>query len=113
MKKLGGSKRSLFFPLLIVVVSWVLLGLVIVFINPELLRPFWYAPFWILVFVAVTWTASLIRGKMTRGVLYGTAVIIFLILRFLGIGNILNGLLIAGLVLTIDIGISKLADSSS
>lgn len=108
MKQLPSSKRSLMFPLFIALVSWALLGLLVYFVNPDVLKPIWYAPFWILLWISSTWSISLILGKVARGAFYGTAVVIFFALRFFGIGNMLNVLLLLGIAFIGDLYFSGL-----
>lgn len=107
MKQLSSSKRSPIFPLFIALVGWALLGLLVYFVNPDVLKPIWYAPFWILIWISSTWSISLIVGKTGRGALYGTAVVIFFVLRFFGIGNMLNVLLLLGIAFIGDLYFSK------
>lgn len=108
MKRFATPSRSITFPLLIAFASWLLLGSLIYFVNPDVLKSIWYAPFWILIWISSTWSISLILGKVARGALYGTAVVIFFALRFFGIGNMLNVLLLLGIAFIGDLYFSGL-----
>lgn len=100
--RLSQQKKSIVFPLLLAAVSWFLVWCLVFFVNPEVLKSIWYAPFWILLWLAMTWTVSLVLGKLVRGMFYSTALSIFLILRLFDIGTVLNGFLIGGLVFLLD-----------
>lgn len=102
MRKIVFPSRSLLFPLISTMSSWILLGCLVYFVNPEILKPVWYVPFWILIWIASTWTVSLVLKRLMRGMLYGTGAIVFLLLRFFGMGTIVNGLLLFGLIFFID-----------
>lgn len=82
--------------------SFFLLGVLIVLVDPVILKPFYLAPFWPLVWIAFTWTVWLVTGSGRRGILYSSALVIFLILRYLRLGHPLNGVLLGGIVVAVD-----------
>ncbi len=86
-------KRKNFFPLLATTLFlWISVALVILFVDPD---TFGAVPvFFILVAAALFFTFTTIFANVRRGVVAGIAVILFLILRYLGVGNILNLILI-------------------
>lgn len=63
--------------------------------------------FFIILFVALLFTLSTLFANTRRGATTALAIILFLVLRFLGVGNILNLLLILGLIITTEIYFSK------
>lgn len=99
-------KRRNFLPTLLVAVTlWGLIAGLIYFVEPE---TFGAIPlFFALVFFALLFTSSLIFGNKRRGLITAISLTLFLILRYFGIGNILNFLLIAGLAVTIEIYLAK------
>jgi uncharacterized membrane protein YbhN (UPF0104 family) len=99
-------KRKNFFPtLLLTILLWVLAGGMIYLVEPD---SFGAIPiFFILVFLALLFTASTIFANTRRGLITALGLTIFLFLRYLGVGNIINFLLIAGLGLTIEIYFSR------
>jgi hypothetical protein len=92
-------KRKNFLPTLIVtILLWGILGGLIYFITPDTMGAL--PLFFILSFLALLFTFSLLFADSGRGFIVSLGLIVFLILRYLGIGNIINLLLIAGLVVT-------------
>jgi len=94
-------KRKNFFPTLVItIIFWVLTATLVYFIDPD---TFFAVPgFFILVFLALLFTFSTIFSNSRRGLLTALALISFLFLRYFGIGNVLNFLLICGLFLSIE-----------
>jgi hypothetical protein len=82
--------------------SWILLGLIVFLVDPSALKPFHLAPVWPLTWIAFTWTIWLITKNARKGVLYTSAVVIFLVLRYLKLGHLLNGMLLVGVAVTVD-----------
>jgi hypothetical protein len=85
---------------------WGLLAMTLLKIEPEvvadILIPGLYLPFVGLWFLAVTITVSGIRWNLVKGLVWGVASTIYLILRLYELGNILNILLILGLLITFE-----------
>ena len=102
MRQEQTRKRKNFFPtLLITILFWVLAGGLIYFVEPD---AFGAIPiFFILVFLSLLFTASTIFANTRRGLIMALGLTIFLFLKFLGVGNIINFLLITGLGITIEI----------
>lgn len=87
--------------LLITVLLWLLLGGIVYFINPD---TFGAVPLlFTLVFLALLFTFSLIFAGGRRGLIGAIAITLFLILAYLGIGNILNLVLIVAIATSIEI----------
>lgn len=91
--------------IVIAFISSVLLLVFILFLDPQ---SFGIIPlFFLICFVAVFFTLTLLLKSTFRGLLYTTAGMLFLILRYFGIGNVLNLILIVGIVISIEIFISS------
>lgn len=92
------KERKNFLPsLLITILLWACLGLVVYFTSPDTIG---FVPlFFGLVFFALLFTFSLILATARRGLIVSLAITLFLILRYFGIGNFLNGFLIAGVAI--------------
>ncbi|MGD0523362.1 MAG: hypothetical protein ABSA43_02275 [Candidatus Microgenomates bacterium] len=100
------KKRRSFWPTLILTFFWggLLAGL-IYFIDPT---TSWAIPiFFLLVFLALLFGFCLLFVNTRRGFLTSLALTIFLLLRYFGIGNILNLLLISGITASIEIYCSR------
>jgi len=99
-------RRKNFFPTLILIFFfWTTLGLMVFFIEPELVKniliPGLYLPFFINLFLALFFTLAVIFVNSRRGFLISLGIITFLILRLVGLGNILNAILIFAVVFTL------------
>ena len=98
--------RKNFLPTLIVIsILWGLAGYMIYAVDPE--KTGAVPAFFFLVLVALIFTLSTMYANTRRGVLTSIAILFFLILRYFGIGNLLNLILIAGIALTIEIFFSR------
>jgi hypothetical protein len=99
-------KRKNFFPtLLITVLLWGLLGSLVYFIEPD---TFVAVPlFFVLVFSCLLFTFSLIFAGGRRGLIGSIAITFFLILAYVGVGNILNLLLIVAIATCIEIYLAR------
>jgi len=71
------------------------------FIDPE--ATFALPGFFLLIFLSLLFTFSTIFASSRRGFLISAGFTLFLILRYFGVGNILNFLLISGLLITAEI----------
>ena len=89
--------RKNFFPtLLITIVLWILLGGLIYFIDPS---SFGAIPiFFVLVFLTLLFTFSILLANSLLGATYSLGLTFFVVLRYFGIGNVLNLLLISGVL---------------
>ena len=106
MRASKARHRRNFLPTLIITLFlWSLVTSVVYFIEPE---NFGAIPlFFALVFFALLFTSSLIFGDKRRGLITSISLTLFLILRYFGIGNILNFLLLAGLAVTVELYLSR------
>jgi hypothetical protein len=99
-------RRKNFFPtLIIIVVSWFTIAAIIYFVNPAMLG---IVPlFFLIIFIALLFTFSTLLANSERGLIIASTATLFLLLRYLGVGNIINFLLIVGLGITTDLYLSK------
>jgi len=99
-------KRKNFFPTLIVtIIVWLSLGFLVYFVEPDFL--FAIPLFFVLVFFALLFTFSTILVNSRQGLIVSSALTTFLILRYFGVGNIINFLLLMGLAITLELFIQK------
>jgi len=82
-------KRKNFLPtLLVTVLLWAIIAGLIYFIDPG---TFGIVPlFFVIVFAALLFTFSLIFASTRRGLIGSISISLFLILSYLGVGNIIN-----------------------
>jgi len=59
--------------------------------------------FYVSLFLSLLFTFSTILANTRRGIILSLSVIMFLILRYFGIGNILNAILILGVAITTEV----------
>lgn len=100
-------RRKNFFPTLVLIFFfWTTLGLIFFYVEPELIKDFLipglYLPFFFNLFWALFFTLAIIFINSRRGLIFSLGLIIFLILRLKGLGNILNAFLIMALVGALD-----------
>src|SRR3989338_6526074 len=98
--------RKNFFPtLIIIVVLWTLLVMVIYFVDPDAMGSI--PLFFILFFLALLFTLSTLFANTRRGLIATCSITVFLILRYLGVGNIINFLLLLGLAIASEFYFSR------
>ena len=98
--------RKNFFPALVIIIFlWGIISGLVYFVDPETFGAILL--FFILSFFAMLLTLSLVFANSRRGFIASVGLIIFLVLRYLGIGNILNFLLITGISITIELYFSR------
>lgn len=91
--------RKNFLPtLLIIVLLWSTLFFTVYFVNPT--TPGAIPAFFALSFLASFFTFATLFANTRRGLLSAITVTIFLVFGYLGIGNIINLLLLIGLAVT-------------
>lgn len=87
--------------LLVTILLWLILGFLIYFVDPD---TFLAVPlFFVLSFVSFLFTFSLLFGNSRRGFIISTSLSLFLALMYLGVGNILNLLLIVAIAVSIEL----------
>lgn len=94
--------RKNFFPtLILIILFWVLGGLIVYFVDPATSG---IVPIFLLtIFLALLFTTSTVFANTRRGLITASALTFFLILSYLGIGNIINFLLILGIAITLEL----------
>ena len=96
------KNRKNFLPtLLVTIFLWLTLGFLIYFVSPDFVLAI--PLFFVLVFACLFFTFSIIFAASRTGFIVSLAVTLFIILRYFGVGNILNALLLAGLAIAIEI----------
>jgi len=100
-------KRKNYLPsLILLLISWAALGLMVYFVEPQLVKniiiPNFYLPFFINLFLCLFLSLSFILNNSKRGFLWSLGVVVFLIFRLYKIGNLLNAILIVGCLLSLD-----------
>jgi len=95
-------RRKNFLPTLIItLLLWFLVAGIVYFIDPH---TFGVLPlFFVLIFIAFLFSFSIIFSHTRRGFLTALGLTLFLILRYFGVGNLLNLLLISGVIIAIEI----------
>lgn len=92
-------KRKNFFPTLVVTIFlWTALGLLIYFVDPGTFGV--VLLFFLLTYFSLLFTFSLLFANTRRGVITSLAITIFLLLLYLGVGNIINFILIVAIAAT-------------
>lgn len=95
-------KRKNFLPTLIVtLLLWILVAGLIYFVDPE--TTFALPGFFLLIFLGLLFAFSTVFASSRQGFLISFGFTLFLILRYFGVGNILNFLLLSGLLITVEI----------
>ncbi len=100
------KRRRNFFPtLLITIFLWGIIASVVYFIDPQVsgIIPL----FFLLIFTTLLFTFSMIFANTRRGFLVALSSTFFLLLRYFGVGNILNLLLIVGVMITVELYSSR------
>lgn len=94
--------RRNFFPTLVVTIFfWGAIAGLVYFIEPDM--PFAVPVFFVLTFLAFLFTFSTIFANSRRGLIASLAMTVFLILRYLGIGHIINFLLVLGIATSVEL----------
>lgn len=101
------KRRKNYLPVVILIlVLWGLLGAMIYWVEPELVKdmlvPRLYLPFFLLFFPACFFTLAIGLANTRRGFLVTIGLTGFLILRVYQLGNLLNLLLLAGMVVAVE-----------
>lgn len=106
LRKQQALKRKNFLPtLLITIFLWGVLGLLIYFVDPD---TFGAVPaFFILIFSVLLFTSSLLFASTRRGLIISLSLSLFSILMYLGIGNILNLILILAIAICIELYLAR------
>lgn len=93
------------FTVIVFIFLWILTALLIFFTDPS--TPGVLPLFFLLIFFALLFTFSLLFANSRRGLIASITICIFILLRYLGIGNIINLILLVGLAITAELYLSK------
>lgn len=100
------DKKNLVPLFFLMVLFWGMLVAMVVLVDPFVLKDFpienSYSLFFVVVFLAIFFLLSLVIGSARRGLIYSVGIVIFLGLRLIRLGNVVNGALLFGLVMAID-----------
>jgi hypothetical protein len=100
------KKRNNFLPTLVVILLlWVGVGFMVYFTNPD--KPLVVPLFFLVFFLALLFTFSTLFANTRRGFLSSFAITFFLLLRYFGVGNLINLLLLGGLIVTAELYFSR------
>lgn len=100
------NKRKNFFPLLVfTIILWFIFALVILFIDPD--KKGALELFLAALFFASFFTFSLALGKASRGLVAAIGITLFILLRYLGVGNLLNLTLLTGAIIAFEFYLLK------
>jgi hypothetical protein len=100
------KKRKNFLPSFVIAMFlWLAVALIVLFVDPN--NKWALESFMITFFFANLLTLSLVFGNTRRGLLAALSVVLFTFLRYLGVGNLLNLLLIIGAALAFEFYLSK------
>ena len=92
--------------MLVAAINWLAIGLMIWRVDPENIKDFLipggYLPMMLLVTGGVFWLLSILFLSAKRAARWTAGIVIFVYLRVLGLGNLLNAVLILGLLLSIE-----------
>lgn len=95
-------KRKNFLPTLVVtVLLWLMLAGLIYFVDPDTVLA--VPLFFVIIFLAILFTSSLLFANSRRGLITSSSIFLFLILSYLGVGNILNLILLVAIAVTIEL----------
>ena len=100
-------KRKNFLPtLLITILLWLLLGGLVYFVDPGSFSAI--PAFFVLFFTVLLFTFSLLFADSRRGLISSISLTLFCLLAYLGVGNILNLILIVAIAVCIEIYLSRI-----
>jgi len=93
-------RKNFFASLLLTILLWLLLFLFVYLTDPEHFTA--RLVFFVFLFVVTLFTTSFVFANTRRGLITATTVVVFLVLRYYGVGNILNLILLVGLAVSIE-----------
>jgi hypothetical protein len=98
--------RKNFFPgLLVTFAWWLVVGLIIFFFEPN--STLAIVGFFVLIFLALFFTFTFVFTNKRRGLIASIGAVFYLFLRYLGIGNIYNFVIIVALGITTEVYLTK------
>lgn len=98
-------RKNFSLTLFLTILLWIGVISVIFFLDPY--QPWSIPVFFLILFFALFFTLSIVFINSRRGFFASLGLTLFAVLRYFGVGNILNLLLIIGVFTTIEIYLSK------
>lgn len=99
-------KRKNFLPTLVItIILWIIIGGIIYFIDPNTLLAL--PLFFIATFLTLLFTFSLLFGSQRRGMISALSITLYLFLSYLGVGNIINLLLIVAIAVCVELYLAQ------
>ena len=98
-RKIVRERKNFLPSLLLTITLWLALAGLIYLVDPDVLGI--VIIFFLILFLALTFSFALMLANTKRGIIIATAATLFLVLRYFGVGNLLNGLLIIGVAIAI------------
>lgn len=110
-EKNTNKEKKYGFLLIAILASWSTIGLMVWFVEPEKIKNFLipgiYLPMLTVLFLGIFFLLSALMMSAKRAFRWTIGVILFLLLRILGQGSLLNGMLILGLLVSLEIYIKE------
>lgn len=104
-KATDGRSKNFLPTLVITILLWILTGIIIFFVDPA---TFFVVPlFFLLIFFATLFTLSIALASSRHGLLLASGLTMFLILRYFSLGNLLNLILLAGIIISLEYYLGK------
>ncbi len=107
MKTERNNKKRYGLLLVFLVLNWLAVALVVWRVDPENIKniiiPGIYLPMLVLIFGALFWLFSILFLSAKMALRWAGGVCLFVLLRFLDMGTLLNGFLILGLLLSYEV----------
>lgn len=98
--------RKNYLPALVVILLlWIVIATLIFFTTPD--KPELLALFFLLIFIAFFLTNSIVFANKRRGTESALGITLYLLLRYLGAGSLFNLLLLIGLIVCLELYLSK------
>lgn len=101
MRKVRAARKNFFPTLIVIILLWTGLFFIIYFVDPAILGVI--PLFFIALFLSLIFTFSTLFANKRRGLIISLAISLFLILRYFGVGNILNLILISAVAIAAEI----------
>ena len=96
-RKIVRERKNFLPSLMIMGLLWTTLGAIVYFTDPDVS---WFVLlFFGILFFALLFTFSIVLTGAKKGLIAATTLVLFLVLRYFGVGNLLNGLLISGVAI--------------
>jgi len=99
------SRKNFIATLVIIILLWLSVGGIVLFLIPE--APINLFFFFLTLFLALFLTLATILENTRRGFIVSLSIVVFLLLRYLAVGNVFNILLILGIAICFEIYFSK------